>query len=136
MEYAEFSKLIPHRYPLLLVDRVLKLEPQVECEAVKNVSLNEIILHGHFPNNPIYPAAYIIDGLCQCHQMLMGMEYAVTAKLDKWRFRFPVNPGDQIHYHVKLKHKFGEVYESEATASVDGKVCAKGIMTAARQKMG
>ena len=117
---------IQQSYPILLVDRVLEIEPQKKVRAIKNVSLNEKIFKGHFPENPIYPAIYLVEGLCQCAQLMFGSSVAVTAKLEEFKFTKPVYPGDQIVYEVELQEQLGAFVISKAYAYVDGKKIAQG----------
>jgi 3-hydroxyacyl-[acyl-carrier-protein] dehydratase len=119
---------IAHRYPLLLVDRVLDVKVGEFVHAIKNVSMNEKVFLGHFPDHPIYPAIYIIEGLCQCAQIMLGAEKAVTAKLEEFKFTQPVYPGDQIVYEVKLVSYMAQFQIAEAKARVNGKVVAKGTI--------
>ncbi|MGE3975126.1 MAG: 3-hydroxyacyl-ACP dehydratase FabZ [Bdellovibrionales bacterium] len=119
---------IAHRYPLLLVDRVLESRTGEYVKATKNVSFNEKVFLGHFPNHPIYPAIYIIEGLCQCAQVMLGAEKAVTAKLESFKFTRPVYPGDQITYEVELESMMGAFQIAKAVASVNGKAVSKGTI--------
>lgn len=120
------SYFTDHAYPIRLVDRVIETDPQKSVKAFKNVSFNEKIMIGHFPNKPILPAIYIVEGLSQCAQIMLGAQVAVTAKLESFKFKQQVVPGDQLHYEVTLESKMGQFQIANATARVDGKVVAKG----------
>ena len=119
---------IAHRYPLLLLDKVLAVEPGQSVTGIKNVSFNEKVFLGHFPGRPIYPAIYIVEGLCQCAQVMLGAQVAVTAKLEEFKFVKQVVPGDQLRYEVQLLEKIGQFQRASAKALVDGKVVAKGTI--------
>ncbi len=117
---------IDHRYPLLLVDRIIEEKPGEFVKAYKNISFNEKIFNGHFPNQPIYPAIYIVEGLCQCAQIVLGSQVAVTAKLESFKFTQQVLPGDRLQYEVNQKAMMGDFQIAEAKAIVNSKVVAKG----------
>lgn len=117
---------LAHRYPLLLVDKVLECVEGERVSAVKNISYNEKVFLGHFPGQPIYPAIYIVEGLCQCAQIMLGATVAVTAKLDEFKFLAQVKPGDQLVYDIKLQEMVGNFQIAVAKATVNGKAVAKG----------
>ncbi len=142
MDINEIKKILPHRYPLLLVDKITKLEPNVLVEGYKNITINEEIFLGHFPNRPIYPGVMIIEGLAQAGGVLafvstwgndMGaakdkIVYFMT--IDRVKFRVPVVPGDRLDYHLEvLKHK-GSVWSLDAKAFVDGKLVCEAELKA------
>lgn len=117
---------IAHRYPLLLIDRVIEEKPGELVRAIKNVSFNEKVFLGHFPDQPIYPGIYQVEGLCQCAQVLLGAKVAVTAKLDKFKFLKKVVPGDQLIYEVKLESLVGGFQTVTAKAYLGEEVVTKG----------
>jgi len=119
---------IAHRYPLLLIDRVLDVRPREFVRGLKNVSLNEKVFLGHFPDRPIYPAIYIVEGLCQCAQVMLGASIAVTAKLEDFKFIKPVVPGDQLIFEVELESMLGPFQTAKAKAMIDGKTVVKGTI--------
>lgn len=119
---------LAQKYPLRLVDRIVELQKTQWIKAFKNVSLNEKIFKGHFPEKPIYPAIYVVEGLCQCAQLMYGSTLAVTAKLTDFKFTKPVLPGEQIVYEVSYDSTVGPFVTSRAKAFVDGKVVAKGTI--------
>jgi len=128
LEAKDILKILPHRYPLLLVDRVLELEPGQRVLAQKNVSINEPFFVGHFPGEPIMPGALIVEMMAQSGAvMLLVMDQhrgklAYLAGLDKARFRKPVRPGDTLIAEVvKIKAR-GSVGWVKATARVGEKV--------------
>ncbi|SFM90921.1 3-hydroxyacyl-ACP dehydratase FabZ [Thermodesulforhabdus norvegica] len=123
----EILNVLPHRYPFLMIDRVLSVSDD-EAVAIKNVSINEPFFQGHFPDEPIMPGVLIVEALAQLGGIFAfryqkadsGRGYFMG--MDKVRFRKPVYPGDQIKLQVRLQKKKGSVYRFEGTASVDGHV--------------
>src|SRR5437870_12791086 len=128
----EIEALIPHRWPFLLVDRVLELEPGVRAVGLKQVSSGEIFLQGHFPGNPILPAVLMVEALAQvgCVAILSSEKYkgklVLFAGMDNFRFRRPVLPGDSLRLEVSLKRILGPVGKGSGKASVDGELAAEG----------
>lgn len=126
-------KMLPHRYPILLVDRVLEMEPGERAVALKNVTMNEPHFQGHFPDYPVMPGVLIVEAMAQTAALVvietMGEEaegklvYFMT--IDNARFRKPVTPGDSIHIHVEKTQSRGAVWKFKGRAIVDGKVCAE-----------
>jgi len=131
LNIQEICDKLPHRYPFLLVDRVLDLEPGKYCRAMKNVSMNEPFFIGHFPGQPTMPGVLILESLAQTGALIMcslpeheGV-ILYLAGADNVRFRRPVVPGDQLLNEVKLlwqRRGFGRV---ECRATVDGEVVAE-----------
>jgi 3-hydroxyacyl-[acyl-carrier-protein] dehydratase len=137
MDIYKVLSLLPHRYPFLLIDRVLEFEPNERLLAIKNVSYNEPFFNGHFPVRPVMPGVLIIEALAQATGLL-GMESnpdTVGAKtlyyfvgIDKARFKQPVEPGDQLHLEVLMKGNKRGIWMFSGTATVDGKVVATADM--------
>ncbi|BCZ19791.1 (3R)-hydroxymyristoyl-ACP dehydratase FabZ [Helicobacter sp. NHP19-012] len=136
------SAILPHRYPFLLVDRVLRLEPYKEVHAYKNITYNEEVFMGHFPGKPIYPGVLIVEGMAQAGGLLafvslFGADPEVAATkivyfmtIDRVKFRNPVIPGDQLHYHLsEQKHK-GMIWQVGGVAKVGDKVVAEAELKA------
>jgi 3-hydroxyacyl-[acyl-carrier-protein] dehydratase len=107
-------KYLPHRYPFLLVDKILLIEPGKEITGIKNVTINEPFFQGHFPNRPVFPGVLILEGMAQVggvlayhsHPESVGEKLIYFAGIDNARFRRPVGPGDQVLMKlVLLKHK-------------------------------
>ncbi len=135
----EIMEMIPHRYPFLLVDRVLELRSNEYIKAVKNVTINEPFFQGHFPDYPVMPGVLIVEALAQTGGILIvNSDYIIPenkiflfTSIEKLKFRIPVFPGDQLILHAKiLKHKFN-IWKVEAKAMVEDKIVAEGILTAA-----
>jgi 3-hydroxyacyl-[acyl-carrier-protein] dehydratase len=128
MDLLEIQKLLPHRYPFLLVDRVVEIVPGQKLVAYKNVTINEPFFNGHFPGHPVMPGVLIVEALAQAAALLARKdgEGAGTDKViylmavDKAKFRKPVTPGDRLQLEVEvLKHK-GPIWKEKGVATVDG----------------
>lgn len=129
------QELLPHRYPFLLVDRVINLEANKEAMGIKNVTINEPFFQGHFPGNPIMPGVLIIEALAQVGGVLaFGSGYKGDAvyfmSIEKAKFRRPVVPGDQLKLSVKVLQQRGRVWKLSGEAVVDDKVAAECEFTA------
>ena len=132
MDINQIQAVLPHRYPFLLVDRVLELEPGKRAVGIKNVTINEAFFSGHFPGNPIMPGVLIVEAIAQVGGILLlattGNEgkLAFFAGIDKMRFRKPVVPGDQLVTDVTLLKQKGDVGRVAVVGKVDGNVVAEG----------
>jgi 3-hydroxyacyl-[acyl-carrier-protein] dehydratase len=142
MNINEIMGLLPHRYPFLLVDRVLECEPGKRLLAVKNITINEPFFQGHFPGKPVMPGVLIIEGMAQATGLLARQStdkasddsIYLLVGVDKARFKRPVEPGDQLMMEVELSKCRRDIWVFAARASVDGKVVASAdIMCTARQ---
>ena len=132
------KRLIPHRYPFLLVDKVVDIKPDVSCVGIKNVTINEPFFQGHFPQRPVFPGVLIIESMAQTAGCLvvatLGREsegklvYFMT--VDDARFRKPVVPGDQMYVHVTKVRSRGPVWKFTGEAKVDGKLVAQATYSA------
>jgi 3-hydroxyacyl-[acyl-carrier-protein] dehydratase len=130
----EIMKNVPHRFPFLLIDRILDFKENESTTALKNVSINEAQFQGHFPENPILPGVYIIENMAQAACFLLSksagglQENAIyyLGKVKTVSFMQPVVPGDQLITTVVIEKKFGDSALVNAKATVDGKVVAKG----------
>ncbi|NCX93391.1 MAG: 3-hydroxyacyl-[acyl-carrier-protein] dehydratase FabZ [Gammaproteobacteria bacterium] len=145
LEYKDIAKILPHRYPFLLIDRVLEFVPYDSLVAIKNVTINEPFFVGHFPDQPVMPGVLIIEAMAQAMAILgfksleskgvhlTGRELVYFGGIDNARFKRPVVPGDQLRFEVKLgKFKSG-VCKSEITVTVQGEfVCSAELMAAFR----
>jgi 3-hydroxyacyl-[acyl-carrier-protein] dehydratase len=129
MDIQAIMRLLPHRYPFLLVDRVLECAPGEYVRALKNVTFNEPFFPGHFPHRPIMPGVLIVEALAQVSGILAFTTAKVTAYtdahfyfvgIDKARFRKPVEPGDQLILKVTLTRAFKGIWKFDGVAEVDG----------------
>jgi 3-hydroxyacyl-[acyl-carrier-protein] dehydratase len=133
MDIQAISAILPHRYPFLLVDRVLSMEPMKKLVAVKCVTVNEPFFNGHFPGHPVMPGVLILEALAQAAGLLAKGSMAVdpTGKMpyimaiDNARFRKPVVPGDRVELHVEVMKRKGDIWREKGTAMVDGAVVAE-----------
>lgn len=140
LDILKIQEFLPHRYPFLLVDKVVECEPGVRLLAVKNVTYNEPFFQGHFPHAPIFPGVLIMEALAQATGLLASqsddsLARQVTyylAAIDNARFKRPVVPGDQLMLEIKyLKHK-RNIWSFDCRATVDGELAASAqIMCAA-----
>lgn len=114
IDILEIMKLLPHRFPFLMVDKITSLVPRKSVSGIKNVTINEPFFQGHFPDQPVFPGVLILEGMAQtggCMAFysvpeMIGERLVYFAGIDKARFRKPVFPGDQIEYRLELlKHK-------------------------------
>ncbi len=144
MDINEIKNTLPHRYPFLLVDRVLEFEPGKSLVAIKNVTVNEPFFQGHFPEKPVMPGVLILEALAQATGLLAfrteGRDAARDSLyyfvgIDKARFKRPVEPGDQLRLSVEvLKVKRGIwVFDTEAT--VEGKIAATAVIMCTERKI-
>ncbi len=143
MDIHKVLSLLPHRYPFLLVDRVIEFEPHKRLVAIKNVTYNEPYFSGHFPVRPVMPGVLIVEAMAQSTGLL-GMESnpdLIGAKslyyfvgIDKARFKRPVEPGDQLTLEVEMKGSKRGIFMFSGKASVDGKIVATAdLMCTARE---
>ena len=131
----QIEALIPHRFPFLLIDRVVELEPGSRAVAIKNVTANEWFFQGHFPDRPLMPGVLIVEALAQAGSVAALSSDAHKGKLglfagiDGMRFRRRVVPGDQLRLEVELERLRGPVGVAKARATVDGERAAEGKLT-------
>ena len=137
----EILKTLPHRYPFLLVDKIIEFEPWKKIKAIKNVTINEPYFIGHFPDMPVMPGVLIVEAMAQAGGILaiksgnLTLENKVVyfAGIEKCRFRSPVFPGDTIIIEAEILNHKKTIWKIGAKAYVDKKVCAEGTFTAAIQ---
>ncbi|MHB8766504.1 MAG: 3-hydroxyacyl-ACP dehydratase FabZ [Deferrisomatales bacterium] len=130
---------LPHRYPFLLVDRVLEMVPGERLHAIKNVTVNEPFFQGHFPGQPVMPGVLIIEALAQAGGLLalrttgecVEKKMLLFRAIDKAKFRRTVLPGDQIHLHLKVIRQRLGLWTMGAEARVDGEVVTEAELSAA-----
>ncbi len=138
MDIRRIMELLPHRYPFLLVDRVLELRVGEYVKALKNVTINEPFFVGHFPGDPVMPGVLIIEALAQAGALIAlpavedeGKDYIVYfGGIEKARFRRIVRPGDQLILEGKTIKRKGPVWKMEGVATVDGEVAVEAVMQA------
>ena len=130
--------MIPHRYPMLLVDRVLEIEPDKRIVALKNVTVNEPFFEGHFPDQPVMPGVLIVEGLAQVGGILLLDDPArregkriYLMSIERARFRQPVVPGDQLRYEVEVLRQRSTHAKLSGRALVDGKLVAEAVVASA-----
>ncbi|MGA0025305.1 MAG: 3-hydroxyacyl-ACP dehydratase FabZ [Burkholderiales bacterium] len=134
MDIKEILKYLPHRYPFLLIDRVLAYEPGKEIEALKNVTINEPFFTGHFPHHPVMPGVLIIEAMAQAAAILSFVTMGAKADeqsiyyfvgIDKARFKRPVSAGDTLRLHVTLARHVRGIWKFNAIARVGDAVAAE-----------
>ncbi len=133
----EIMKVLPHRYPFLLVDRIVEIEEKKRIVGLKNVTINEPFFQGHFPGHPIMPGVLIVEAMAQVGGMLLmgtledpGSKVVYFMSLDNVKFRRPVKPGDQLRFELDLTQVRGMVCKMHGVAKVDGEVVAEADMAA------
>ena len=132
---TEIMKLLPHRYPMLLVDRILEFEDGKRIVGLKNVSANEQFFQGHFPGNPVMPGVLIVEAMAQCCAVLFlkdiedrDRKLFLFGGVDKARFRKPVFPGDQLIMECTVLQKRASTVRMRGEAKVDGAIVAEAEM--------
>jgi 3-hydroxyacyl-[acyl-carrier-protein] dehydratase len=136
MDIGDILKILPHRYPFLLIDRVIELVPMKSIVALKNVTITEPFFQGHFPEKPIMPGVLIVEAIAQAGGLLLLTEVPnreellmVFTGIEKARFRRPVVPGDQLRIEVVVRAWRMTAARLEGKAYVDGKVVCEAIVT-------
>ena len=131
LEAREIQKIIPHRYPMLLVDRIIELEPMKRAVGIKNITMNEMQFLGHFPGDPIMPGVLMIEAMAQVGGVALLYpeenrgKIAVFGKIDNVRFRKQIIPGDQVITEAIITKIRGNMGVCECKARVDGKVACE-----------
>lgn len=137
MDIHEILKHLPHRYPFVLIDKVVDLELGKEITAIKNVTINEPFFPGHFPYHPVMPGVLIVEAMAQAAAVLsfktmdtLPNENSVYyfAGMDKARFKKPVSPGDQLVLNVKIERILRGIWKYKGVATVDGEIVAEAEM--------
>ncbi len=137
MNIQEILALLPHRYPFLMIDRVLEVEPGARVVALKNVTFNEPCFQGHFPGHPVFPGVLLVEAVAQAAGIIamtahpeMGQKIVYLAAVDGFRFRKPVVPGDSLRITVEKVAEKRSIWKFAATIEVDGKRVAEGEVMA------
>ena len=138
LDIARIMKMIPHRYPFLLVDRVIELVPNQRAVGIKNVTIGDIWFQGHFPGKPVMPGVMIIESMAQTAAVLVVHTLGTDAEgklvyfmsIEGARFRKPVFPGDTLHVHVHKERSRGNVWKFSAQAKVNDLTVAEATFTA------
>ncbi len=138
MDILEILKLLPHRYPFVMVDRITRMTPGSEISGIKNVTINEPFFQGHFPERPVMPGVLILEGMAQVGGVLgyhtlpemIGEKLLYFAGIDNARFRKPVVPGDQLVFDLSLLKIKRGVMVMEGKAHVDGILAAQAKLMA------
>jgi 3-hydroxyacyl-[acyl-carrier-protein] dehydratase len=145
MDIHEILGKLPHRYPFLLVDRVLSLEPDKRIVALKNVTINEPFFVGHFPKRPVMPGVLIIEAMAQTAALLSFASLPVDksknivyylAGVDGARFKRPVEPGDALHLHVELDRAKAGIYKFSARALVQDDLVSEAQLMCTMREVG
>ncbi len=142
LDIKQVMELLPHRYPCLLIDRVIEVEQGQRLSALKNVSMNEPFFQGHFPGQPVMPGVLILEAMAQATGLLafsdMGdgheSKLYMLVGIDKSRFRGQVVPGDQLRLNIALKRSMRGIGIFECEALVDGEVVAEAEMMCSAQE--
>lgn len=133
LEIDAILKCLPHRYPFLMIDKIIDIDGDDSAVGIKNITFNEPIFQGHFPGEPVFPGVLIIEGMAQtagatviAHDALNdGKKLVLLITIDKAKFRKPARPGDRLEYHIKKIQRRRTVGRYEARAIVDGVVVAE-----------
>jgi 3-hydroxyacyl-[acyl-carrier-protein] dehydratase len=134
IDISRILECLPHRYPFLMIDRIVAIDGDESAIGIKNVTFNEPIFQGHFPGKPIFPGVLIIEGMAQTAGAIViahdevnkgGKSMVLMLTIDKAKFRKPAEPGDRIEFHIKKIQRRRNVGRYEAKAKVDGVVIAE-----------
>ena len=139
MDIVQIMSILPHRYPLLLIDRIVEMERKTRIVALKNVSINEPHFAGHFPNFPIMPGVLVVEAIAQAGGALLLTEYPTRAHsklmvftgIDSAKFRRPVVPGDQLRIEVTVLNWRTNAVRMRGVATVEGKIACEAIVMCA-----
>ena len=136
LDIMQIQEILPHRYPMLLVDRITDMDLKQSIKGFKNVSISEPAFQGHFPGHPIYPGVLILEGMAQCGGVLalkssdltdeeMKNKVIYFMSIDNAKFRTPVRPGDRLDYELEVIKMKSSLMVLKGQAFVDGKICAE-----------
>lgn len=141
LDVVQIQEILPHRYPFLLVDRIVEINEGVNIVGYKNVSISEPVFEGHFPGHPIYPGVMILEGMAQAGGILALKSNGLSNEelknkviyfmsIDRAKFRNPVKPGDRLEYKIEVLKLRGNLIVLDGKAFVDGKLCAEAELKA------
>jgi 3-hydroxyacyl-[acyl-carrier-protein] dehydratase len=138
IDIERIMQMIPHRYPFLMIDRVVEVVPDATAVGIKNVSINEPYFQGHFPQRPVMPGVLIVEAMAQTAAVLVVHTLGISAEgklvyfmsVDNARFRRPVLPGDQLRIHVSKERSRGNVWKFSGEAKVNGTLVAEATYAA------
>ncbi|ABV84356.1 MULTISPECIES: 3-hydroxyacyl-ACP dehydratase FabZ [spotted fever group] len=137
IDITEIMDWIPHRYPFLLVDRVLKIDPNKSITGIKNVTVNEPQFTGHFPARPVMPGVLMVEAMAQLAAILVAKSLGSTKNkevflmaIENAKFRRIVQPGDTMHIHVVIDQQRANVWKFSSTVTVEGEIAAESKFTA------
>lgn len=138
IDICRVMEMIPHRYPMLMIDRIIEMIPDVRAVGIKNVTINESFFQGHFPARPVMPGVMLIESMAQTAAVLVVETLGPTAEgklvyfmsVDDARFRRPVTPGDTVAIHVTKMRQRGNVWKFRGEAKVEGTLCAEATFAA------
>ncbi len=145
LDIQHILRKLPHRYPFILVDRVLEIEHGVRIKALKNVTINEPFFQGHFPARPVMPGVLMLEALAQAAALLSfesqgtepGADTVVYfAGIDEARFKRPVGPGDQLILEAAIERQKAGIFRYKARATVDGQLAAEAVLMCTMRKVG
>jgi len=134
LDVGEILELLPHRYPFLMIDRIVDIDGDETAVGIKNVTFNEPIFQGHFPGKPVFPGVLIIEAMAQTAGAIVmaydaetggGKKIVLMLTVDKAKFRKPAGPGDRIEFHMRKIHRRRTVGRYEGRAMVDGVLIAE-----------
>ena len=137
-DIARIMELLPHRYPFLMIDRIVDMNEDISATGIKNVTINEPFFQGHFPGHPVMPGVLIVEAMAQTAGGLVinhrndgqGAQIVYFMTIDKARFRRPVVPGDTVHIHVQQLRKRANIWKYKGEAKVEGRLVAEAEISA------
>ena len=143
IDINQIQKILPHRYPFLMIDRVIEVDPGKTLTAIKNISINEPFFEGHFPHYPVFPGVLMLECIAQASAILASLMIDTTANgknvylfagVDKARFKRPVEPGDQLFIDVEFVRHIKRLWRCVGTIKVDGELaCSADVLFTHRE---